>query len=265
MSSIRLQSNAKVNLALDILGSETSKGPFEDYHFIQTVLHEITPENAHDFKPDFITIEAKPTKSSPSSIEIKCSDPAVPTDETSQVHKAAELTLKHAKTSETITITIEKNIPLASGLGGAASNTATVIKGLNHLLDLGIPPSEMRILAAEIGMDAPFFIRGGIALCEHYGEQITQLPEVRGTAFTLFPSPESTPTTNKTASQYAALDLKKCGKNTQKTEQLIHAIKTNDPLSIHENLHNDFETLLSQPLSENHHLTGSGPVQFLMV
>jgi len=120
----------------------------------------------------------------------------------------------------------------------------------------------MRLIAAEVGMDAPFFIEGGLALAEHYGEQITLLPPVNGMAFTL--SPEESDLETKTEEFYSKIDLQKCGKAVAQTIDLVHAIKTNDCLKMHEFLHNDFETILKTPLPENHHLSGAGPTTFIL-
>ncbi|MBT3864979.1 4-(cytidine 5'-diphospho)-2-C-methyl-D-erythritol kinase [Candidatus Peregrinibacteria bacterium] len=283
MNKLTLQSNAKVNLSLDIIGVEKAAGPFEGYHFIQTVLCEITPQNCSNFKPDFVTIEEVSKDKFPESH-----------DDKNLAYKALEIVKKHVgETHPPIKITIEKNIPISSGLGGGSSNAATVIKGLNHMWELHLTAEEMRKMVAEIGMDVPFFISGDIALAEHYGEQITQLPPVHGLAFTLFPDSASDDP-EKTKNAYAALDLSKCGKNVAQTEALIHAIKTNDLYEIHQNLHNDFETSLREheggtgsppktphfrenvpevppkhPASgkhhqQNHHLTGAGPTTFIL-
>ena len=255
---ISLRSNAKINLALDILGIEKT-GKFRGHHLIQTIIQEITPQNTAGFEPDIITIEAKEAKKN--LVKIYCD--SLPSDAENTAHKAAELTLKSTKSKYSIKITIQKNIPLSSGLGGGASNAAAVIKGLNHLLKLNFSIQKMRELAKQISMDTPFFITGGIALAEHFGEIITPLPPVKGLAFVIT-TPEIRPLTNKTKSQYAKINLKKCGKNANKTAALIHAIKTNDPLAIHSLLHNDFETLLKSPLPKNHHLSGAGPSYFIL-
>ena len=190
--------------------------------------------------------------------------------------KAANLIFqKYCKNpAKNIEIEIEKNIPIASGLGGGSSNGATVLKALNELLNLNLSIKELESLAAQIGMDAPFFIQGGLALGENFGEIITSLPEVKGLAFTLVDSSRNSKSlqdskkidgpSDKTALAYASLDLSKCGKNIDKTVALIHAIKTNDSFAIHENLHNDFETLLEKPLPKNHHLSGAGPTRFIL-
>jgi len=318
MKTLTLTSNAKVNLALDVLGREQAgeagqanqTGPFKGYHHLQTVFHEITPRNTHNFKPDLVTIQVEETaKTAPNvapQITIICDDPSVPTDESNLAYKAAELIIRQqygpkSQTSLTwrgrhvaagqpvnlqkpkITITIEKHIPVSQGFGGGSSNAATTLKGLNELLDLGLSSNDLKLLAAEIGMDVPFFIEGGIALGEHFGEQIASLPLVNGLAFTIFSGPNSLGSNAKPASShkktrlaYAALDLSLCGKNTAQTEALIHAIKTNNAAAIKKNLHNDFETLPQyapsdapthasiQTLPNPHHLTGAGPGYFLV-
>ena len=261
MKQIKLQSNAKINLSLDILGREEAEGPFKGYHFVQTIMHEVTPQNTHGFRPDEVSLVAE--KSKKTEIVIICDDPNVPTDKTNTTYQAAEKILAKSKTTTKVTITIKKNIPVAQGLGGGSSNAAETLKGLNQLLGLSLKTSELQLLAAEVGMDVPFFINGGVALAEHYGEQITQLPPVNGLAFTLFTTDNYQP--EKTLKAYKDLDLSKCGKNTAQTEALHHAIKTNDCLSIHKTLHNDFATMLKKPLPENHHLTGAGPAHFLVV
>lgn len=267
MSKLTLHANAKVNLALDVLGICDEDGPHKGYHFIQTVFHEITPQNTHDFKPDIVTIEAEDSEKETDEILI---------DSQNTAHKAATLILAHQKAAQLkpqkITIHIEKNIPISSGLGGGSSDATAVLKGMNALLELNLSVTELESLAAEIGMDVPFFIQGGVALGEHFGEKITNLPEVKGVAFVLStPATEKVGQSQKTTSAYATLDLSLCGKNQEKTAQLIHAIKTNDHLAMHALLHNDFETLArqasdqqTQPLPQNHHLTGSGPTIFIM-
>lgn len=292
MKTLTLTSNAKVNLALDILGREPiTETHAKGYHFIRTVLHEITPQNTAGFRPDLITIRleenqtAQPSSTSP-QIRILCEDPLVPTDESNLAYKAAKLIINQpgpvwkARNVPTfqpeeiaVTITIEKHIPVAQGFGGGSSNAAATLKGLNELLGLNLSNADLKNLAAEIGMDVPFFIEGGVALGEHFGERLTNLPPVHGLAFSIFPSPAHSPITSpnqeKTAQAYATLDLSLCGKNTEKTVALIHAIKTNDVPQIRENLHNDFETLpqYQPPRTQSPvlHLTGSGPGYFILV
>lgn len=222
-------------------------------------MHEITPQNTPGFLPDVISVRVLDARKKNT---IKLPENFLSYDST--LFKAASLiTRNYCKSSpKKIEIEIEKNIPLISGLGGGSSNGAAVLKALNELLNLHLSVKELESLSVQIGMDAPFFIQGGVALGENFGELITHLPEVKGLAFTLFPIEGNVK--NKTASLYASLDLSKCGRETDKTLALLRAIKGSDAFAIHENIHNDFETLLKTPLPKNHHLSGSGPSYFLV-
>jgi 4-diphosphocytidyl-2-C-methyl-D-erythritol kinase len=71
------------------------------------------------------------------------------------------------------TFTIEKNIPMGGGLGGGSSNGAAVMKLINRLFSLGIGTKTMTRLAADIGSDVPFFIRGGTARVFGRGEIVS--------------------------------------------------------------------------------------------
>ncbi len=80
-----------------------------------------------------------------------------------------------------ISIKLEKNIPVGSGLGGGSSNAASVLKGLNEVYSLGLSTKSLLDIALSIGADVPFFIDGGTQLGEGIGEELSEwsLPEIR--------------------------------------------------------------------------------------
>jgi 4-diphosphocytidyl-2-C-methyl-D-erythritol kinase len=225
---VQYKSPAKINLALDILGLDSS-----GYHHIQTIFHEIP---LHDI------IEIKKIKK---GIEIECTDPSVPTDQKNTAHKAIKLL-----GLDGYHIKITKNIPPGSGLGGGSSNAATILKALapNH--------ENLEEIATKIGMDVPFFLSGGTALGKHFGEKITPLSRIEDLKIDIRFS--ENPTATKEA--YANLDLAQCGKNTEKTEKMIAAIHSKNTPEIIKNIHNDF----AEP-KNGWHLTGSGSARFLIV
>ena len=299
---ILTHSNAKVNLALDILGRENSAtisksnsrpallSSLPGFHLVQTVLCELTPQNCDNFRPDELKFELKPNQKTPLILKIEGPHAKkTPSGKTNLIVQAVELmTQEFSKKSQpktskktnvkftkptSLKITLVKNIPVASGLGGGASNAATTLKALNHLWELNLSRHDLVELAKQLGTDVPFFISGGLAIGEHYGEKLTQLPPVQGLAFHLFPKSAAraaTTKTTKTQAAYSKIKLNLCGKNTTKTEELIHAIKTNDLYEIHKNIHNDFEMTLTRTskigrvLPKNHHLAGAGPTRYIM-
>jgi 4-diphosphocytidyl-2-C-methyl-D-erythritol kinase len=242
---------AKINLCLDIL-KKTESG----FHEIQTVFQEI-PDLT-----DEIEIEETEKKD-----EIIINAP-VKTEE-NLAYKALQLIKKTFKIKKFARIVIKKNIPLSSGLGGASSDAAAVLKGLNKLWDLKLSTKNMTELAAQIGADVPFFITGGTALGTHFGEKTTPLPSIKCIKFKInspktWPKiPASIGESTKTKNMYESIDLSVCGKNKQKTKDLLDGIKNGDKNAIIKNLHNDFEAIL--PVKKEQHLSGSGPATFSII
>ncbi|MCK9186512.1 4-(cytidine 5'-diphospho)-2-C-methyl-D-erythritol kinase [Candidatus Gracilibacteria bacterium] len=246
---------AKVNLCLDILKKNAN-----GYHEISTIFHEIKnfkdilEINKIKLKDDVsIAHDLKKTPVQKGKIEIKLSE--------NLAKKALDLFKKTFKIKDFISIKIHKNIPISSGLGGASSDAAAVLKGLSQLYKLNLSEKRLLFLAEKLGMDVPFFIVGGTALGTHFGEKITKLPEIKNLEIKIFP--KSSTQKEKTKDAYENLDLSKCGKNKAKTELLLKEIKAGDKKLTLENLHNDFETSLEIPLQKNTHLSGAGPSVFI--
>ncbi len=72
-------------------------------------------------------------------------------------------------------IRLHKAIPLGSGLGGASSDAATVLLGLNALWNSGFTIEELAALGAELGADVPVFVQGNSAWAEGVGERLSPL------------------------------------------------------------------------------------------
>ena len=75
-----------------------------------------------------------------------------------------------------VSITIEKNIPVAAGLAGGSSDAAATLRGLNTLWSLGLTLDELAQLGTKIGSDVAFCVYGGTALATGRGELIQELP-----------------------------------------------------------------------------------------
>lgn len=76
-----------------------------------------------------------------------------------------------------IGVRLTKCIPPQSGLGGGSSDAAGLIRCLGALLGDAFPDSVRADVAAAIGVDVPFFLVGGLASAEHYGERVHPLPD----------------------------------------------------------------------------------------
>ena len=159
---VELQSSAKINLALDVLGERD-----DGYHDIDTIMQEIDLF-------DVITIE--PGRG---GFVLTCDNPDLPLDEDNLVYRAWDL-LREKTTNDSVNINIKKRIPIAAGLAGGSSNAASTLIGLNKLWDLELSTRELEQIAESIGSDVPFFIQGGTQRARGRGEILQPLTGYRG-------------------------------------------------------------------------------------
>ena len=160
MPSLTLNSYAKLNLVLDVLGQRP-----DGFHELRTIFERI---DLHD------TIILKRTSS---SIRVVCDCPHVPLGVKNLVYKIAQRLQKDFGILEGVAITIEKRIPVAAGLAGGSSNAAAVLQGLNRLWGLGLTPKKLVDYALAAGSDVAFFLYDTpYALGEGRGERIKALP-----------------------------------------------------------------------------------------
>lgn len=246
---MQILASAKLNLCLDILKKDSN-----GYHQIQTVIHE--EKSLHDV----LEINEPKDKDNVSILNTPSFPQNVATTR-NLAYQALQLLKDTYKIKKFADIQIQKNIPIASGLGGGSSNAAATLKGLNKLWKLDLSEKELLQLAAKLGCDVAFFIVGGTSLATNYGEIIKPLKPIQGIEFNITAISSANP--EKTKSAYAAVDLAKCAKNLEKTTKLLAAIEACNNQEIIENLHNDFETVF--PVATGRHLCGSGPSAFTAV
>ncbi len=156
--TLTLESHAKVNLGLRVL----EKMP-DGYHRIETVLHTVGLSD---------TIRMEEIES---GVEVVSPTPGFPQGKENLAFLAASRTLETCDCRRGVRIEIEKRIPAGAGLGGASSNAAATIVGLNELFSLGLESSELHSIARGIGSDVPFFLKGGAALARGRGDELEHL------------------------------------------------------------------------------------------
>lgn len=152
---------AKINLFLDVI-SRLPNG----YHEIQTIFTEV---DLHDNLKYFLT--NKPEIKIMSNIrELNNND--------NLIYKIAVYLKDRYSVKKGVSIELEKNIPIAAGLGGGSSNAATTLKALSYLWELKLSNDEMHNIASEFGSDINFFLQGGSAKGSNRGEQIELLEDI---------------------------------------------------------------------------------------
>jgi len=86
--------------------------------------------------------------------------------------RAAALLQARTGSGQGAEITVEKQIPPASGMGGGSSDAATVLLALNRLWACGLDVAALSVLGLELGADVPVFVRGRTALATGVGEKL---------------------------------------------------------------------------------------------
>jgi len=152
------QARAKLNLFLEVRGKRE-----DGYHNIRSIVTEIPLS-------DNLTFRLTTSR----SIKIFCSPPDLSND-ANIVSDIARFLQERYDVEKGIDIHIEKNIPIAAGLGGGSSDAAVAVKVLNKLWDLYLSRNQMHDIAARFGSDINFFLEGGTALISGRGENVRPL------------------------------------------------------------------------------------------
>jgi len=97
------------------------------------------------------------------SVSLSCSGGKVPEGRENLVYKAAHAFFAVAKATPGVRIALEKNIPVAAGLGGGSSDAAAVLLGLNRLFDTGMKRELLMDIGRRLGADVPFFVQNSSA------------------------------------------------------------------------------------------------------
>lgn len=167
MTTINLKAPAKINLWLDIKSRRD-----DGYHDIESVMQTVTLF-------DELTLERHETDPGGQQsrrrnfrhIGISCSVDELACDESNLCYRAAQaffgsIGLK----SYSVSIHIDKHIPIAAGLAGGSTDAAATLIGLNRLYDAKLTDEELCALGARLGADVPFCIRRGISVTRGIGE-----------------------------------------------------------------------------------------------
>jgi len=67
-------------------------------------------------------------------------------------------------------VTLEKNLPVASGLGGGSADAAAALRMLNAARGLGLDPQELQRISQALGADLPMCVTCGAARVSGIGE-----------------------------------------------------------------------------------------------
>ncbi|MGB3542066.1 4-(cytidine 5'-diphospho)-2-C-methyl-D-erythritol kinase [Rubrivirga sp.] len=148
---------AKVNLGLHVLRRRD-----DGFHDLATVFLPIG-------WADTLTAELS------SRVTLATSDPALPTDESNLVVRAALALRSWAGLEVGAQFHLDKRVPYGAGLGGGSSDAAAALRLLADLWDLEVPPADLARLALDLGSDVPFFLESEPSIGLGRGERLRAL------------------------------------------------------------------------------------------
>lgn len=159
---LALDAPGKINLFLEVLGRRP-----DGFHEIETVMQAVDLADRLEFwrRPG-------------GGMTISISGGEAPADESNLALRAARLLAAESGAGRAggAHIHIEKRVPVGGGMGGGSSDAAAALRGLNRLWGLRAGADDLGRLAARLGSDVNFFLRGGLAVCRGRGEIVEPLP-----------------------------------------------------------------------------------------
>ena len=218
---------AKVNLTLAV-GEKRPDG----YHEVVSVMQRVS-------LCDTLTAER-----TDSGISLACSDPSLPSGEENLAHRAASVFFRETGITGGVALTLEKRIPSQAGLGGGSSDAASALLALRKLYAPALSDTELETMAAALGSDVPFFIRGGTQLATGRGEVLSPLPSLTDGWFVIVKPAESF----STPAMYRRLD-EPGSVLVRNSRYMQDAVAANNVHAVAAELHNSFERVVPKDSS----------------
>ena len=161
---MRELARAKINLSLEIIGRRG-----DGYHNLQTlaVFADIG---------DFVSI----IPASETSLHISSAFANALSTKDNILLKTLDIFNNAAKQSRQYKICLEKNLPVAAGIGGGSADAAALLRLLNKQLDAPLDSEIMLAMAAQIGADVAMCLYSQPVIAEGVGDILTPLTRLPG-------------------------------------------------------------------------------------
>ncbi len=229
MDSIKIKAQAKINIALEVIGKRD-----DGYHDLRMIMQSVC---LHD---DIVI-----AKTGKYPLKLTTNLNYLPCDERNLVFRAAKYLIDTFDIKDGVSIKLNKNIPVSAGLGGGSSDCAATLIGMRTLFGLDISDSELLTLGKTFGADVPYCLFGGCALAEGVGERLTKL-KPHPDCFVVLVKPPVSVSTAAVFRDFRLSEVKKRGD----LEKIIRFIDKKDLHRLAKSMFNDLESVTERRLSE---------------
>jgi 4-diphosphocytidyl-2-C-methyl-D-erythritol kinase len=141
---------------------------------------------------------------------------------------------------------IEKNVPIAGGMGGGSADAAATLLACDALWGTEVSKEELLRIAATLGADVPFAVTGGTAIGTGRGDQLS--PALAKGAFhwvlALAEFGMSTPSVYDELDRHRtrhASDISPATRQPTVAADVLQALRAGDPAMLAESMHNDLQ------------------------
>ncbi|WP_019157949.1 4-(cytidine 5'-diphospho)-2-C-methyl-D-erythritol kinase [Brevibacterium senegalense] len=223
---VTARAHGKINLHLGV-----DDAGADGYHELVTVFEALgTPE----------TVTLTPAETDSVEVVGKYAAAGIPLDERNLALAAVVAFRERTGWNGRVAITIDKNVPVAGGMGGGSADAAAALVAVAALADFE-DRAVLAEIAAGLGADVPFALLGGIALGRGRGDHLSRVLS-RGTHHWVL----ATSTGElSTASVYARVDeLRQAGHGADaarlaEPQGVLTALAAGDVEKLAAHVHND--------------------------
>ncbi|GAA3342827.1 4-(cytidine 5'-diphospho)-2-C-methyl-D-erythritol kinase [Curtobacterium pusillum] len=229
---VRTRAPGKINVYLSV-------GALQDdgYHDVATayqavsLYEDVSAEPADDFSVAF----TGPIDTS-----------AVPVDESNLAIRAARLVADAAGYRGGVRLTIDKQVPVAGGMGGGSADAAATLLAVDTLWGTALGREELLRLAAQLGADVPFAFAGGTAVGTGRGDELSPALAKGEFHWVLALSDDglSTPAVYRALDEHREryrADIAPAPKTPVVEANVLQALRAGDPDLLADCLHNDLQ------------------------
>jgi len=149
---------AKLNLSLAITGRRA-----DGFHELISLVASLELADTLEFTPG-------------GEWRLTCDDPSLPVDGSNLVLKAAAAYGRHRPQVAAGHFHLRKQVPSGAGLGGGSSDAAAALRLLDRSVTQPLGLTALEAIAAEVGSDCPYFVRGQPAVMRGRGERLEAIP-----------------------------------------------------------------------------------------
>lgn len=224
-NSVTVRAPAKINLSLDITGTDE-----RGYHLLDMVMQAVS------------VYEIAVLTKKEVGITLSSNARYIPTNSKNVAVKAAEKFFRHTGIAGGADIYIKKMVPIKAGMAGGSADAAAVLTGLDKLYNTNLSQKELCLIGAQTGSDVPFMLTGGTRRVQGVGDVILPCPAMPFCHIVIC-MPSKGVSTPEAFANYDRLGEKKV----IETEKLISAMEAGDIRRCARYMGNDLEAAARSP------------------